>query len=66
MKTKFNRFAILPRMCNSCNEFVWLEPYRRSDVFHFPRGGYSKENICKRCIGKYNVGAKENEHEQKE
>lgn len=63
MRTKFNRFAIIPTLCNSCKEFITLEPYRKSDVLHII-GGYYKENICKRCISKYDVGVKENEYDE--
>ena len=34
MLTKFNRFAIFPKMCNSCHRYIFLEKYRRADVFH--------------------------------
>ena len=56
MKSKFNRFALLPKMCNICHEIMWLERYRRADVYHCFLDGCMKENICKRCIDKYNVG----------
>ena len=55
MKTKFNRIAIIPRMCDSCKQFMWLEPYRKSEVFHRLQGIYTKDNICKDCIEKYDV-----------
>ena len=55
MKTKFNRFAIVPHMCDSCKQFIWLEPYREAEVFHFLQGGYTKDSICKERIVKYDV-----------
>lgn len=56
MKTKYNRFAIIPHMCNSCNQFVWLEPYRRLKVHHWLlQGECTKDNTCKECIVKYDV-----------
>lgn len=55
MRTKYNRFAIVPHMCNSCKQFVWLEAYRKADVFRFIQGRYAKENICKGCIVKYDA-----------
>ena len=58
MVFKFNRFAIVPVMCNCCHRFIWLSPYRRADVWHHLAGRYWKENICHECIGVYNVGAK--------
>lgn len=56
--TKFNRFAIFPKMCNSCHRYIFLEKYRRADVFHHfadvPNGHpFWKENICRECIKKY-------------
>lgn len=53
MKTKFNMFAIIPHMCNSCKRFIWLEPYRKAEVFHLL--GSTKDNICNECIIKYDV-----------
>lgn len=52
MRFKFNRIAILPKQCTSCKQFVWLEKYRRADVYHIV-SGYHIENICKDCIDKY-------------
>ncbi len=56
MITKFNRFAILPKMCNSCHRYIFLEKYRRADVYHGHaiHSPFWKENICKDCINKYN------------
>lgn len=58
MLTKFNRFAIFPKMCNSCHRYIFLEKYRRADVFHHfadASNGHPfwKENICRECIKKY-------------
>lgn len=46
-----NRFALFPRMCSECKRYIWMEPYRRSDVWHggfvdrYFKGDYKKENI---------------------
>ena len=53
MRTKFNRFAIIPKHCDCCKRYVWLEKYRRSDVWRAMKGGYWKENVCKKCIDSY-------------
>lgn len=51
-----NRFALFPRMCSECKRYIWMEPYRRSDVWHGGfvdrhfKGDYKKENICKKCL----------------
>ena len=59
MKIKFNRFAIAPVMCHDCHRFIWMEPYRRSEVFLFWAGNYVKRTICNECIKKYDVGGKD-------
>lgn len=61
MKIKFNRFAMLPVMCPRCHRYIWLEKYRRADVFHFSQGKYWKENICSDCIKEYDVRSGEDE-----
>lgn len=46
-----NRFAIIPHMCHECKRYIWIEPYRRADVFKHDR--YFMENICKQCLPKF-------------
>ena len=46
-----NRFAIIPRMCNECKRYIWLESYRRADVWKYDR--FIMENICKQCLPKF-------------
>lgn len=58
MKSRFNRFAIAPRLCSCCKRYIFLEPYRREDVYHRFADGYWKENICNECIKNYDVGKK--------
>ena len=55
MKMKFNKFAIIPVMCTRCHRYIWLEKYRRADIFHFGLGRYWIGNICSDCIKKYDV-----------
>lgn len=57
-----NRFAVVPHMCSECKRYIWLEGYRRSDVWKLFAGRYVKENICKSCLKKFNIGSKEFEH----
>lgn len=54
-RLKFNRFAIVPIMCPRCHRYIWLEKYRRADVFNFGVGRYWKTNICSDCIKEYDV-----------
>ena len=55
-----NRFAILPHMCPECKRYIWLEGYRRADVYKPflstpSSSGYIKENICRSCLTKFDV-----------
>lgn len=51
MKFSANRFALLPHMCFECKQYIWIEPYRRADVWTYDR--YVTENICQKCIQKF-------------
>lgn len=59
MMLSCNRFALFPCMCSECKRYIWMEPYRRSDVWHggfvdrYFKGDYKKENICKKCLPKF-------------
>lgn len=50
-----NRFAILPHICLECKRYIWLEGYRRADVYKPFAGRYIKENICRSCLTKFDV-----------
>ena len=50
--TKYDRVAIFPKRCDSCNRLFWLEPY---NIFYKTVGieEYSLKQLeCKNCIGK--------------
>ena len=51
MKIRYNRFAVFPVM--------WMEPYRRADVWHNWLDRYVKKTICNECLKKYDVGGKQ-------
>lgn len=58
MKTKFNRFALLPFHCIWCHRIVWLEKYRKAVVQtnlppHCPSS--IKTKICSDCISKFDI-----------
>ena len=56
MKTKFNRFALIPFHCTDCHRYVWLEKYRKADVeTNIPDHVFVKKKICDECLKKYNV-----------
>lgn len=57
MKLVCNRFAIVPHMCNECRQYIWLESYRRADVWINSCGHFIKENICKDCLPKFIISA---------
>lgn len=56
MKLVCNRFAIIPHMCNECKQYIWLESYRRADVWKDFCSQFLKENICKDCLPKFVIG----------
>lgn len=58
MKFKLNRIAIFPVMCSDCKMFIWMERYRKAEVFDRKlfRGMYVKKCLCKDCLEKYDIG----------
>lgn len=56
MKLVCNRFAIIPHMCSECKQYIWLESYRRTEVWLSFCGQFLKENICKDCLPKFVIG----------
>ena len=50
-----NRFAFVPHMCDECKRYIWLEGYRRSDVWKNFIDRFIKENICKQYLRKFGV-----------
>ena len=53
MKIRYNRFAVFPVMCHDCHRYIWMEPYRRADVWHNWLDRYVKKTICNECLKKY-------------
>lgn len=56
MKIKYNRFAVFPVMCYECHRYIWIEPYRRANVWRDLPNGFVKETICNECLEKFNCG----------
>ena len=56
MMLSCNRFAFVPHLCYECKRYIWLEGYRRADVWIKFADRSIKENICKSCLTKFNVG----------
>ena len=50
-----NRFALIPHLCFECKRYIWLESYRRSEVWRnfIDKPINIKENICKDCLKKF-------------
>lgn len=59
MKIRYNRFAVFPVMCHDCHRYIWMEPYRRADMWHNLLDRYVKKTICNECLKKYDVGGKQ-------
>lgn len=55
MKLACNRFAIIPHMCYECKQYIWLESYRRVDVWINFCGRFLKENICRDCLPEFGI-----------
>lgn len=51
-----NRFAFVPHLCCECKCYIWLEGYRRADVWVKFADRSIKENICRCCLKKFDVG----------
>lgn len=51
-----NRFALVPHLCLECKRYIWLEGYRRAEVWKNFIDKPIKENICKDCLTKFDVG----------
>lgn len=59
MMLSCNRFALLPHLCLECKRYIWFEGYRRATVYKKFADRYIKENICKGCLVKFDVGGGE-------
>lgn len=46
-----NRFAFVPVTCYKCKLYVWMEPYRRQEVWTGYK--YVKAAICRKCIANH-------------
>ena len=51
-----NRFALIPHLCSECKHYIWLEGYRRAEVWHRFADRNIVENVCKNCLTKFDVG----------
>ena len=53
-----NRFALVPHLCLECKRYIWLEGYRRAEVWKNFIDRPIKENICKECLTKFDLFSK--------
>ena len=58
MKIKYNRFALLPTLCTECKRYIFLEPYRKGEKYHYLAGRYLPVKVCNDCISKFDVGVR--------
>lgn len=56
MMLSCNRFAFVPHLCLECKRYIWLEGYRKAKVWKEISNMYIKENICKSCLTKFDIG----------
>ena len=56
MMLSCNRFALTPHLCYECKRYIWLEGYRRADVWIKLPDRSIKDNICKQCLTTFDVG----------
>lgn len=50
-----NRFALVPHLCLKCKRYIWLEGYRRAEVWENFIDKPIKGNICKGCLKKFDI-----------
>lgn len=50
MRTPFNRFALTPQKCFCCNHYIWLEPYRRGEIWMKFIDKFVKVSVCRKCL----------------
>lgn len=50
MKFKANRFAIFPHLCSECKQYIWMEAYRKAEVWKMDR--FIVRTLCQDCLGK--------------
>lgn len=50
-----NRFAFVPRLCLECKRYIWLEGYRRAEIWKNVTDRPIEENICKGCLTKFDL-----------
>lgn len=56
MRTLYNRFALIPVKCESCHNIVWLEPYRKVEIYKpisLCVPSFRRENWCKICTKRH-------------
>ena len=56
MMLSCNRFALTPHLCLECKRYIWLEGYRRAEVWKKFIDRPIRENICKGCLTRFDIG----------
>jgi len=55
MKMICNRFALLPFHCEKCHRYIWLEKYRKAEIFQDIAPCvhcFRKIKLCDECFKK--------------
>lgn len=55
MMLSCNRFAFFPHLCSECKRYIWLESYRKANVWKNLINRSIKENICKSCLTEFGI-----------
>lgn len=55
MMLSCNRFAFVPHLCSECKRYIWLESYRKANVWKNLINRSIKENICKSCLTEFGI-----------
>lgn len=51
-----NRFAIVPHLCSECKRYILFEGYRKAEVWNKFIDRPIRENICKSCLTRFDIG----------
>lgn len=55
MMLSCNRFAFVPHLFSECKRYIWLESYRKANVWKNLINRSIKENICKSCLTEFGI-----------
>lgn len=56
MMLLYNQFAFIPRLYLEGKRYIWFKGYRKAKIWNKTIDRPIKENICKSCLTKFDVG----------